>query len=73
MAPNSLVQYDGLPAQAFVFFRDRDGYLWLSDHNSHTARWKDGVLYPVPSLRTPLLRARIRHGHGEIVSRNYEQ
>jgi signal transduction histidine kinase/ligand-binding sensor domain-containing protein len=63
---HSLVIHRGLPAQAFVFFRDRDGFLWISDHQSHTARWKDGVLYPVPSLRTPYLTHMIQRPDGGL-------
>lgn len=51
----SLIEYSGLPANAHVFFRDRDGFLWLTDHQAHTARWKDRRLYPLPYLKTPYL------------------
>ncbi|MBV8896563.1 MAG: hypothetical protein JO051_08625 [Acidobacteriaceae bacterium] len=68
---NSLVKYSGLPAQSFVFFRDPDGFLWISDHQSHTARWKDGVVYPVPSLRTPYLTRVIQRADGALWAGTY--
>jgi hypothetical protein len=33
---NSLLTYRGLPANSFVSFQDRDGFLWISDHEAHT-------------------------------------
>ena len=63
---NSLLTYHGLPANSFVSFQDRDGFLWISDHQAHTARWREGVLYPVPSLRTPYLTHVIQRADGGL-------
>jgi len=63
---NHLVKYSGLPAESFTFFRDRDGFLWISDHQSRTARWKDGKLFPVPSLQTPNLAHIIQRADGGL-------
>jgi len=63
---NSVTKYSGLPAEALVFFRDRDGFLWLTDHQAHTARWKDGMLYPVPNLKTPSLTHMIQRADGAL-------
>ena len=63
---NSLLIHRGLPAESFIFFQDRDGFLWLSDHQAHTARWKEGVLYPVPSFRTPYLTHMIQRADGGL-------
>ncbi len=50
-----LSRYEGLPPDALVTFEDRNGYLWLTDHDAHTSLWKDGHLYPLPELKTPFL------------------
>ena len=45
--------YNGLPVESFVSFRDREGYLWLTDHQAHTARWKNGKLERINGFSTP--------------------
>jgi signal transduction histidine kinase/ligand-binding sensor domain-containing protein len=63
---HSFVEYSGLPAAAFVFFRDRDGFLWLTDHQAHTARWKNGRLYSTQSFKTPYLTHMIENADGGL-------
>jgi signal transduction histidine kinase/ligand-binding sensor domain-containing protein len=65
-ADNSLVEYGGLPPESFVFFRDHDGFLWLTDHQAHTARWKNGRLYSSQPLKTPYLTHLIENGDGGL-------
>ncbi len=65
-AANSLLTHHALPAESFVFFQDRDGFLWLSDHQAHTARWKEGAVYEVPSLRTAYLTHVIQRADGAL-------
>ncbi len=50
-----LSRFEGLPPDALVTYEDRDGYLWLTDHDAHTSIWKDGHLYPLPELKAPFL------------------
>jgi signal transduction histidine kinase/ligand-binding sensor domain-containing protein len=47
--------YRGVPRDAFVSYKDRDGWLWLTDHEGHVARWKDGKLAPVSDFSTPFM------------------
>ncbi|KAA6465230.1 hypothetical protein DYQ86_04605 [Acidobacteria bacterium AB60] len=63
---NSLQTYQGIPQKAFVFFCDRDGFLWLTDHDAHTARWKNGTTYPMPGFRTPYLTHVIQRPNGAL-------
>ncbi len=37
---------------AFVTYQDRDGFLWLSDHQGSTALWKAGHLLRIGSMST---------------------
>ena len=65
-ADRSLVEYRGLPPEAFVFFRDGDGFLLLTDHQAHTARWKNGQLYSAQSFKTPYLTHLIERADGGL-------
>ncbi len=55
VAQGRLSRYEGLPPDALVTYEDRDGYLWLTDHDAHASLWKDGHLYPLPELKAPFL------------------
>ncbi len=55
VAGGRLSRYEGLPPNALVTYEDRDGYLWLTDHDAHTSLWKEGHLYPLPELKAPFL------------------
>lgn len=55
VAGGSLRRYEDLPPDALVTYEDRDGFLWLTDHNGHTSLWKDGHLFPLPELKAPFL------------------
>ncbi len=55
VAQGKLSRYEGLPPDALVTYQDRNGYLWLTDHDAHTSLWKDGHLYPLPELKAPFL------------------
>ena len=48
-----LRSYDGVPPDAFVSYEDREGYLWLTDHQGHTARWKNGATISLAPVTTP--------------------
>ena len=50
-----LRSYEGLPSEALVTYKDRAGYLWLTDQHAHTSLWKDGRLTPLPKLSAPFL------------------
>ena len=57
-----LTVFRGLPRDAFVCYQDRQGYLWLSDHEGGNALWKDGQLTPLVGLSTPFIfRALVDH------------
>jgi signal transduction histidine kinase/ligand-binding sensor domain-containing protein len=45
--------YKGLPRTSFVAYLDKKGHFWISDHNGHTALWKDGGISLLNSLSTP--------------------
>ena len=61
-----LRHFDGVPAHTFVSYQDRDGFLWLTDHGAHTARWKEGHLYPLPELHSPFLLHALEASNGSI-------
>jgi signal transduction histidine kinase/ligand-binding sensor domain-containing protein len=47
--------YRGIPGEAIVCYRDREGWLWLSDHHGRVARWKDGQWRAVSEFSTPFI------------------
>ena len=61
-----LTTFSGLPANVFVSYQDRSGYLWMNDHGGHPARWKAGKTYPLPQLQTPFLLNVVEGADGAI-------
>ena len=61
-----LTSFHGLPADAFVSYLDRSGYLWLNDHGAHPARWKAGKTYALPQLHTASLLNVLEDQNGVI-------
>jgi signal transduction histidine kinase len=53
LADGNLKLYKGLPRISFVAYLDKEGHFWISDHNGHSALWKDGRLSPLKNFSTP--------------------
>ncbi len=66
VARGRLSRYEGLPPDALVTYEDRDGYLWLTDHDAHASLWKDGHLYPLPELKAPFLLQVLETRNGTV-------
>ena len=49
----SLRTFYRVPPDSFVSYQDRSGFLWLTDHQGHSARWRDGVTVSLAPVTTP--------------------
>ena len=49
----ALRTFQAVPPDSFASYQDRSGSLWLTDHEGHTARWKDGITRSLAPVTTP--------------------
>ena len=55
LAEGYLKTYKGLPRTTYIAYLDKGGYFWISDHNGHSALWKDGRVSAFKNFSTPNL------------------
>ena len=65
-ANGKLISYEHIPLNSFISYQDREGYLWLTDHAGHAARWKDGIRYSLAPFASPYLLNVIERSDGSF-------
>jgi ligand-binding sensor domain-containing protein len=66
LAHGHLEIYKGLPRTSFVAYLDKEDHFWISDHNGHSALWKNGRFSALKNFSTPNLFHSLEESDGGL-------